>query len=1798
MASTIESVRAERGALSALVHRLEERKVIAEIEAAVAIDADFPESLCYELLGKIRGYLITIQYSDFIFDRQDSWLLAIEKLHSKLGDKNKKIRKTAITKLLQEGKSKREAEELLEKPVPDFDPFRYPIAAFLMENKVLSEEEEQEYLDSYMHPDHTALQSLFFTALVNSPGSVDFNYLAIVLRGSLIGPSLGYSEFIKNMAPLGDFFERLNIENFISTYSGDERYRKSSFFQAIIKLAELVKPHSADTKKVLPSVASTPPPSLADPEDHNEPASSPLPGTTSDVSTTTDWPESDDPYATVASLTPPELPSEEAANDQARTTRRWEGRYHRSTSNDYTRLTPIERRQVVQVLTKCLQSPDKHEADGAAAVFLMYATGKKLNEVLVSRVGKKGDFSRDGTYQRALKLPNEAYEPAPEKARHLEIYQNHIELQLPAMILPWMNERLDLRCETILQCMVGDEQCVRKNVELVLDKMRDSGRFQRVRAERISAALLLELSIKYQDPTVMFFLAGKPMHEAPMLSYYVVHNVEELARRYLQTVHDLFDLPISSSSSTRDSVTFSGYFPTTETIHFFREGVSEKFRASIANSEDIVTRHNAFTSYCLGMLLLCTGHRPSRDPFSSIDHFNLEKGLALICDKASDQARAWRMVALPQMAASQLKVYLDYLPKLAAHLQQLYPSNILSQRILRMSNGQADMLPLFFMLSTRGGLKHASVSEAKLAEQWSAFWPLPVNFLRHVMATRLLQLTNRADYVQLQLGHMNGMDYPVGKKSTEPVLKTLSDIACNLDRMLRELGWEVMGHKMRLPVSGPARFEREKPDPILLGPALRLARAKERETEAVDLIKRLVASQCRGKVKIRQEDFEELLQLADSEALELGFSVKLCRRILHRYIRTQRGGKEFLRQRSLIHADPEPSPFKADTLTSYQSLINLRVEFANHLDRRGRDRSVPTEEQRLVEIVCSAALFGGIADTSRLKLLGNALQASTYRYSGLLFVDIPMGAGEHSDSVSRWYPDKISSILIEGYYKVRKSECVPVTVSERSMQKILALIGSTGEEPLKSLAQKSKVGLVIEAPGYVAAAANGENHAVSLKLPALVRVVSGQALAGNTKDSMANESRVDWLPDLAGSATTWSKSQSKSFLHQLQKLIKSAKTATRDAGKGVNRQQKNALVKSLKKATLEPWMWPVLPRLLAGWAVRLCQHGSSYKANLAYSTIEKYLMLVANRLCPLAEELGDFTTMDAEAFEQLYLRVVESEPKSGRFEVARQLFAFHSFIADSLWLDELDWSVIMAAAGGKAPVQYADANYITSTEYQHALQVTLQEESLPEINRWQYAGLLIWGYRAGLRFGEAFRLQYRDIQREGNEFYLWIRDTLHGQVKTNSSKRVACLVEQLSTTETLVIGKLLSSAKSDFDEDGLIALTRSSAGSRELLSRSTAVQYLGQLLKAVTGTEDARYHHLRHGWVTRQVGALAGVGVPGFSDEILDSRGWLKSTSEAGIGYPLRSIAVGVGHASEMTTLGSYTHCADLIATKYYPDLCPISDFAVAYAEQVSPDTPRRRKARGKSSGWRAPIPTPDVQTSKHPRVLSRQELWKPTSIKLPELDRLLQRFSVSDQPIEAIAIHLQMSIATAEMIVKRATRVETLSGYRGYRLAEKSKDPVAIATIGKPGTEKLYKNESVRLHLILKKLETFLEEMPSKEQREFFAGVGTWLDSTSSDPTVSIVADVEGLNALVNMAGKLGVSAAILVEPTYNVKLLEYLKVPVTVTQKLPTKRAGGLAGCIGVKLLSSPDIGSHRSLRRLLFVLATGGEYLLMAN
>lgn len=92
---------------------------------------------------------------------------------------------------------------------------------------------------------------------------------------------------------------------------------------------------------------------------------------------------------------------------------------------------------------------------------------------------------------------------------------------------------------TLSEALNVEEGSARGHVKTLLDRVRAGGRFTRIRYERIPAALAIELTLKYRDLAVVHYLASGPEQVSPMISYYVVHSLEELQHRYRQVVEEM-----------------------------------------------------------------------------------------------------------------------------------------------------------------------------------------------------------------------------------------------------------------------------------------------------------------------------------------------------------------------------------------------------------------------------------------------------------------------------------------------------------------------------------------------------------------------------------------------------------------------------------------------------------------------------------------------------------------------------------------------------------------------------------------------------------------------------------------------------------------------------------------------------------------------------------------------------------------------------------------------------------------------------------------------------------------------------------------------------------------------------------------------------------------------------------------------------------------------------------------------------------------------------------------------------------
>ena len=234
-----------------------------------------------------------------------------------------------------------------------------------------------------------------------------------------------------------------------------------------------------------------------------------------------------------------EIASEQETDASARETRQWISRHQRLTPNTYSRLTAIERRWLASRLSDYMSSEDADLRMGAGLVALMYVTGMPLEQLLKTSVGSEGVFDVGGGYRRKLRLPSNAYTPDAEVAELFLPQKPELTLQLPQAVSVWMTACIQRRECTLSEALNVEEGSARGHVKTLLDRVRAGGRFTRIRYERIPAALAIELTLKYRDLAVVDYLASGPEQVSPMISYYVVHSLEELQHRYRQVVEEM-----------------------------------------------------------------------------------------------------------------------------------------------------------------------------------------------------------------------------------------------------------------------------------------------------------------------------------------------------------------------------------------------------------------------------------------------------------------------------------------------------------------------------------------------------------------------------------------------------------------------------------------------------------------------------------------------------------------------------------------------------------------------------------------------------------------------------------------------------------------------------------------------------------------------------------------------------------------------------------------------------------------------------------------------------------------------------------------------------------------------------------------------------------------------------------------------------------------------------------------------------------------------------------------------------------
>ena len=1179
----------------------------------------------------------------------------------------------------------------------------------------------------------------------------------------------------------------------------------------------------------------------------------------------------------------------------------------------------------------------------------------------------------------------------------------------------------------------------------------------------------------------------------------------------------------------------SGYYPTRESINKLVIETAEKVKIAM-QQQNIAVRHNAFTDYTLALLFCATGHRPIQDPIQSQKYFDIEHGWMLICDKVVHEDRAWRIVALPKIACDQLRFYAEYLPRLIGSLAQLKDSNDLIYQLNSLTAGD-EKIPYFFYLNEANPTQIINITPSAMLKRWESHWKFPLNFLRHIAATELLHSSNRADWVQIQLGHIVGLNHPFGKTATESVKSMLEKISPHIEQFMSDLGWKALRSPVR---SSPNNFAAKQTKKTIsrmeLGHTKR-TRAREKRRELAAPIVKKALQEILGETRRlpNRDEFNQISQEILDQAYEQRLATNHCIKLFERYIRALKGGKALLRQVARIRElEPEASPFYENSVADYQNTVRIRQSFLDYLNRSSNSAIEPTKELRIAEIIFSAAVFGGLADQHKLSKLSTALSINTYQYNKEVFVDISLTDAEEGP-IFRWFPDKVSLALILGLYELKPIKSSSTKSMTGYLKTLSNELGLENKDTLGLLARIAASGLIFDAPGHISACLSGTITTVSLPLPQWIRFQSSLALqtkpevelGSDPETAIAQSSNYPDSPWLAGSQLSQSKNKPTSaelneFNTLLSQFFIQSDNLPAEKNILVSTAAKQALVKAIKKefSSAQVRQWPAMCLAIVSWTVRLCERGTRYKKNIAFSTVRTYVFMVFGALKRI-QPAGNFFSLDDSSYEELYLRAIESSPEHSRLNLAGRLLEFHSYLVEAFAVEEPAWPSVFSGAGQGEQISYADANMVSETEYLYIIE-TIQADSTLSIRlKAQYIVLFIFGYRFGMRFGEALRIQYRDVQADTSAVCINVHNSVFGDTKSAAGIRIVPLLEKMTPLETDALQQVLSYSQIHFQTDSQAPLMAEQQGSRSLINRFICARDVGIYLKVLTGDNNLRYHHLRHSWATRMYAYHTESNFKNSEKNIITSsvisQFWQEFVGENDCQYPLRSIATAIGHSSETTTLEYYIHSIgeashNVINLEGYS----ISTLAYSYALSIKHGTVRARLSRQNLFVISRKIPRPDIKLIKPPKIrINNQVSQLDCTLSLVETDWLLRRMSETQQDIEQLASQLMLDQNEARKVLKLAAQMERESGFEFYRSDFLNKENLIDKVYILPLVS-FFAEENKRVTELLFLIEETISSLSSFQIDTLKKGLEIWRRTLHNPSNNNVVADQEELKILV----------------------------------------------------------------------------------
>lgn len=899
----------------------------------------------------------------------------------------------------------------------------------------------------------------------------------------------------------------------------------------------------------------------------------------------------------------------------------------------------------------------------------------------------------------------------------------------------------------------------------------------------------------------------------------------------------------------------------------------------IAVADDWVSFHNAFTTYCVTLLLVCTGARPARSVFEHLSHFDLSRGRVFLDDKASLEVtgdKRGRIIPLPRIAVELVvQLYLPYLRNLQAQLRsRAYP--LAASLASVFDPNTTPRLPFFFRLNHTDPNEWLEVTQSALTNRRIFDWPLPANAFRHRMATALRRAGLGAELVDAHLGH------------AEAGTETFSDLStrCWTDE---EPGWRKCVEMALAPLHltlPELRF----PDVTTHAPegAPSSAEVKAFGAELRKLHRNDAASAARSEANQEFEDFkrrskdlasvtpEEWEALRDaivfdqhgnarSSALSRysAFQAQLDR--LHR----DHGIKVSVRT-WVLPQNPGKAAFGAAALRASDRIDAVRQ--ALDLFYAALDGAAPSKLACAWICVADLAVNSGISDPEILACVANARHermALVVNKEDVYLEICPDDRTIADGPVKRFLvPPRALPLLRKLTTKPQAKVYKRAPRNALTVKLLLSMqlnAASSIEEGINWLCRWTDHYNCLHRPGLQGGVLSGRVSSYSLSRTDFVAASFGERLAQEegsaerARRSALSISQTDqhpaWLVSRQAPLRT-GRLDARALLRSLRATLSRFHGDQGDETASEKTSETTAYTRVKAVADMRAAIRnadadvPKTILILADWTVHLLNRGEHYKKELEGSSVKRYLGALSAGFLALSHTI-DITDADQEEVTYFYLQVIDPSfadtehdikvtQKQAQQYVLDRLVDFHRY-AERYGAVPPYWDEISEGLTNSA----VSPGFITPQEYRLALTHLCPAPGNSPPAPLQRAFFLLLTYRFGLRGAEAIHLSARNWIDLADSVVL-IVDHRHKKLKTPGSRRKVPLISPLDEHERAIVDAWFAFRRgsTDFSENARLLVNVD--GQTALSDLDDLRTQVTAALRWATNSDKIKLHHARH----------------------------------------------------------------------------------------------------------------------------------------------------------------------------------------------------------------------------------------------------------------------------------------------------------------------------------------------------------------